>query len=71
SHHVEELFGEDNDLRKAIAPVLRKELLVGSDLDQQVRRRIKNLQEGTSDFDIEYAKTMEKIRKTRGLTEET
>ena len=70
SNHVEEIFGEDNDLRKAIAPVLRKELHVGSDLDQQVRRRIKNLQEGTSDFDVEYQKTMEKIRKTRGMTEE-
>ena len=68
SSHVEEIFGDDNDLRKAIAPVLRKELLVGSDLDQQVKRRIKNLQEGTSDYDVEYQKTLEKIRISRGMS---
>lgn len=70
SNNVEEIFGDDNDLRKAIAPVLRKELSVGSDLDLQVRRRIKNLEEGTSDFDVEYQKTLEKIRQSRGMTNE-
>ena len=70
SNNVDEIFGDDNDLRRAIAPVLRKELNVGSDLDQEVRKRIKNLQEGTTDFDVEYQKTLEKIRSAKGLSDE-
>ena len=70
SNNVEEIYGEDNDLRRAMAPVMRKELNVGSDLDQEVRKRIKNLQEGTTDFDVEYQKTMEKIRTSKGMTDE-
>jgi hypothetical protein len=41
---------------------------VDSDLDREVRSKIKNLQEGTSDFDVEYAKVMEQIKHKRGLT---
>lgn len=70
SNNVDEIFGDDNDLRRAIAPVLRKELNVGSDLDQEVRKRIKNLQEGTTDFDVEYQKTMEKIRSSKGMNDD-
>lgn len=67
SRFVAEVFGEDHELRAKIAPVLRKELHVESDLDKQVRSRIKNLQEGTADFDVEYRKTMEQLRSARKL----
>ena len=67
SNHVDEIFGEDTDLRGAIAPVLKKELNVDSDLDKQVKARIKNLQEGTTDYEVEYKKTMEQIRSSRKL----
>lgn len=69
SNHVDEIFGEDNDLRGAIAPVLKKELNVDSDLDKQVKARIKNLQEGTTDYEVEYRKTMEQIRAVRKLND--
>lgn len=69
SNHVDEVFGEDNDLRGAIAPVLKKELNVDSDLDKQVKQRIKNLQEGTTDYEVEYRKTMEQIRAARKITD--
>lgn len=67
SRHVAEVFGEDNDLRRAISPVLKKELGVEGNLDQEVKRRIKNLQEGTTDYDIEYQKTMERLRAAKKL----
>lgn len=69
SNHVEEVFGEDNDLRGAIAPVLKRELHVDSDLDKQVKARIKNLQEGTNDYEVEYKKTMEQLRNARKLND--
>lgn len=69
SRFVEEVYGEDHDLRAKIAPVLKRELTIDSDLDQQVKRRIKNLQEGTADYDVEYQKTMEQLRSNRGGNE--
>ena len=67
SRFVAEVFGEHNDLRRTIAPVLRKELGFEGNLDQEVKRRIKNLQEGTTDYDIEYQKTMERLRASKKL----
>lgn len=69
SNNVDEIFGEDNDLRGTIAPILKKELNVDSDLDKQVKARIKNLQEGTTDYEVEYRKTMEQIRNARKLND--
>lgn len=67
SKHVDEIFGEDQDLRAAIIPILKKELVTDNELDKQVKSRIKNLQEGTVDYDVEYKKTMEQIRSSRKL----
>jgi hypothetical protein len=67
SKHVDEVYGEDHDLRRVIAPVLRKELGVEQNLDAEVKKRLKNLAEGTSDYDIEYQRTLEQIRKAKRL----
>ncbi len=64
---VEEIFGEDHDLRRAIAPVLRRHMQAGDSLDQEVRKRIKNLQEGTQDWDIQYQQTLERLKTARNL----
>lgn len=69
SKNVEEVFGEDAELRRVITPVFKRELEVESELDREVRKRIKNLEEGTTDFDVEYQKTLERVRKAKGLTE--
>lgn len=62
SKFVDEVYGEDHELRAAVNPILRKELAVESELDREVRRRIKNFEEGTSDFEVEYQKTLELLR---------
>lgn len=67
SNHVEEVFGEDHDLRRKMRPVLRSQLDLDSDLDQEVRSKIKNLEEGTSTFDIEYRRVMEEVKHKKGL----
>lgn len=69
SKNVEEIFGEDHELRRLLAPVLRRELGVGSDLDHEVKKRIRNLEEGTSDYEIEYQRTMERLKRAKGLTD--
>lgn len=67
SRHVEEVFGMDNELTVHITPVLRKHLSADEELDGEVRRRIKNLQEGTSAWDIQYGKIKEELQRTRKL----
>ena len=68
SANIAEIFAEDVELRKAITPILRKHMEVDSDLDREVRSKIRNLTEGTTDFDVEYARVMEQIKHKRGLT---
>lgn len=64
--NVEEIFGEDRDLRAAVAPVLKRHMADQDKLDLEVRKRIKNLQEGTQDWEIRYQQTLEKLKRARG-----
>lgn len=62
SNNVEEIYAEDVELRRKVTPLLRKHMEVDSELDREVRSKIKNLQEGTSDFEVEYARVMGQIK---------
>lgn len=67
SQHVAEVFADDTTLRKKLRDVLKKHMQVDQELDEEVRRRIKNLTEGTATWDIEYAKVMEQMKRKHGL----
>jgi hypothetical protein len=67
SPHIEEVFVEDGVLRKKMADILKRHMSLEDDLDAEVRRRIKNLQEGTSAYDVEYQKALNQIKRNRGL----
>ncbi|HZA51472.1 MAG TPA: DUF507 family protein [Myxococcaceae bacterium] len=67
SRNVEEVYAQDNILRQKIHQVMKKHLDVDEEIDKEARARLKHLQEGTSAFDIEYSKTVEQIRRARGL----
>ena len=69
SRNVEEIYGDDNDLRRTIGPIIKKETGLEGDIDREVRRHIKNFEEGTADFEIEYQKTMDRIRSNRGASD--
>lgn len=69
SRNVEEVFAEDHDLRRRLRDVLRRYTDVDRDLDRQVRARIRNMQEGTQNWEIEYQKVMGDLRQRRGLGE--
>jgi len=68
SNNVAEIFADDVDLRKKITPILRKHMEVEDELDKEVRSKIKNLEEGTASFEIEYSKVMEQIKRKKGLS---
>jgi hypothetical protein len=69
SMHVEEIFAEDAALRKRMVDILKKHMLVDDEIDAEVRRRIKNLEEGTATWEVEYQKALEQIKKNRRLDE--
>lgn len=65
--HVEEVFAEDHVMRKRIVDVIRRYLKLNEEVEQEARNRLKNLQEGTRDWDIAYKKTLEEVRRAKGL----
>jgi hypothetical protein len=68
SSHVEEVFAEDNVLRKKVTAILRRHMEVEQELDREVRSKIKNLDEGTASFETEYARVMDQLKRNKRLT---
>ncbi len=67
STHVDEVFGEDHDLRRRMRPVLRKYLEMDEALDGEVRGKLKHVQEGTRTWEVEYQRLMGEIQRRKGL----
>src|SRR5688500_10204307 len=69
SRHVDEVFAEDAILRRKIKDICKKHMQVDEAIDQEVRDRIKNLEEGTQAWDVEYAKVLDQIKQKHGIKE--
>ena len=67
SRNVEEVYAEDNVLRKKIFAVMKRHLEVDEEIDREARGRLKHLQEGTAAWDVEYQKAIDQIRRNKGL----
>jgi hypothetical protein len=67
SGNVDEVFGQDHDLRRRMRPVLKKYLAADDELDAEVRNKMKNLQEGTRTWEVEYQKIKNEIQRRKGL----
>jgi hypothetical protein len=67
SNNFEEIYADDQALTVKIRNILRKHMDLEEDLDNEVRDRIKNLEEGTRSWEVEYEKVMEQIRRKKGL----
>lgn len=68
SQNVDEIFAEDHVLRKTMTTIVKRHLEVEGELDKEVRSKIKNLQEGTATFEIEYARVMDELKRKKRLT---
>jgi hypothetical protein len=69
SPHVEEVFADDSTLRKRMTDILKRHMQIDDEIDAEVRRRIKNLEEGTATWEVEYQKALDQIKKNRRLDE--
>ena len=66
SQNVEEVFSEDNIMRKKIFSVVKSYLNIDDYLDKEVRKRIKNMDENTPQWRLEYQKHLRMLKKARG-----
>ena len=67
SANVDEIFAEDVELRRKMAPILKRHMAVDEELEQEVRGKLKHVQEGTRTWEVEYNRMMEDIRRRKGL----
>jgi hypothetical protein len=67
SGNVDEVFSEDVALRRKMAPVFKRHMGVDADLEAEVRAQLRHVKEGTSQWDIEYARVLEVVKRKRGL----
>ena len=67
SQFVEEIFSEDHELKRKMRTVLKHHTEIEDEIDEETRAKIKNLEEGTKDWEIEYAKAMAQVKRRRGL----
>ena len=67
SNNVEEVYAEDWELRRRMREPLREEELVEERLQQEVRSRLRHVQEGTSLWEVEYRRMLDDIKRRKGL----
>src|SRR5262245_47264837 len=67
SANVDEIFAEDVELRRKMAPILKRHMAIGEEPEKEVRGKLKHVQEGTRTWEVEYARMMEDIRRRKGL----
>jgi hypothetical protein len=67
SQFVEEIFAEDHELKLKMRSVLRRHTEIEDELDAEARKKIKNLKEGTSEWEIEYKRAMDRVKSRRKL----
>lgn len=67
SNNVDEVFVEDVDLRRRMAPPFKKHMAADDSLDTEVRAQLRHLREGTREWEIEYARVTEQVKRRKGL----
>jgi uncharacterized protein len=67
SNNVEEVFASDVDLRRRMAPVFKKHMAVDTALDTEVRAQLRHVKEGTREWEVEYGRVLEQVKRRKGL----
>ncbi len=66
SAHVTEVFSDDEEIVDMISTAMSKYLGVDAELDREVRSRIRNLREGTVEWEDEYSRVITQMRASAG-----
>ncbi len=65
SGSVEEIFAEDHQLKLVMRTPLRKEQATADQMDETVRKRLKHVEEGSSQWEVEYQRMREEVTRRR------
>ena len=65
SGSVEEIFAQDHELKLAMRAPLRKEQAAAEQMDEAVRKRLKHVEEGSSQWEVEYQRLREEVSRRR------
>ena len=65
SANVEEIFAQDHELKLAMRTPLRKEQAAAEQMEEVVRKRLKHVEEGSSQWEIEYQRMREEVMRRR------
>ncbi len=67
SGNVDEVYAADVELRRKMAPVFKRHMAADDTLDAEVRGQLKHLREGSREWDVEYARVLEQVKRRKGL----
>jgi hypothetical protein len=67
SNNVDEIYAQDVEMRRKMAPIFKKHMALDESLDIEVRAQLRHLKENTSQWDVEYAKVLEQVKRRKGL----
>ena len=67
SRFVEEVYSEDKDIHKKVIALLRSHTVDEEEIREAARGRMKNVKEGTVDYEIELRRAVRDEKKRRGL----
>jgi hypothetical protein len=67
SNHVDEVFAPDVEMRRKMAPILKRHMAVDEEIEQEIRGQLRHVSEGTRTWEIEYARIKEEIKRRKGV----
>jgi hypothetical protein len=67
SNNVDEVYAADVELRRKMAPIFKKHMAVDAAVDAEVRAQLRHVREGTREWEVEYARVLEQVRRRKGL----
>lgn len=67
SPNIAEVYAEDHEIRKFMRTVFDKHTSIDEDIDREARARLKNIKEGTQEWEIEYPRAVAQIRRQKGI----
>jgi hypothetical protein len=67
SNNVDEVYVEDVELRRRMAPIFKKHMAVDAGIDAEVRAQLRHIKEGTRDWEVEYSRVLEQVKRRKGL----
>lgn len=68
SPNIDEVYAEDKELHRKIIAILRGHHVDEREIREEAMEKIKNVREGTVDYEIALQNAMREVRKRRGLT---